>query len=323
LHFQKPLPLAELLKLIESLTQGEVICPSGVQIPAEISALDSPHFSSSSSLTFFLQNAPASLFRKTSAAFAISEKRLNKTTYPYIVVLSVYEAIRLLMESLEGDFKYPAQGKSLGSIHPSAIVNGTVEKDAVVGAGCYVGPNSVIGSGSILEPNVTVMENCVIGKKCRVQPGVVIGCAGYGFYELKGRNLHIPHLAGVRIGDNVWIGANTVIAAGVLNPTRIGDNCKLDSHLQIAHNVLLGSEGMIASQSGIAGSTQIGSGLRMGGASSVAGHLTLGSNVTVAARTGVTKNIGDRDMVAGYPAQPLKDWKKQQIYLKEKARQSK
>jgi UDP-3-O-[3-hydroxymyristoyl] glucosamine N-acyltransferase len=216
-------------------------------------------------------------------------------------------------------------------VHPTAIVEGHLEEGVSVGAGCYIGKNSVVQKGTILEPRVTILENCSIGEGSVLQSGVVVGCAGFGFYntprhtstqastETKKESVweSIPHLAGVRIGKGVWLGANTVVAAGVLHPTIIEDHCKLDSHIQVAHNVHLGAGARMASQSGIAGSTYIGKRFLVGGASSIAGHLIIGDDVTVAARSGVTKDLATGDKVGGYPAQSLHTWKKQVALLKQ------
>jgi UDP-3-O-[3-hydroxymyristoyl] glucosamine N-acyltransferase len=123
----------------------------------------------------------------------------------------------------------------------------------------------------------------------------------------------MPHPAGVRIGDGCFIGANAVVAAGVLHPTVLGAGCKLDSHVQIAHNVVLGEDCLLASQSGVAGSTRAGDRLRLGGAASVDGHLRLGDDVSVAACSGVTKDLPDGSVVAGFPARPIAEWRKAQI----------
>jgi UDP-3-O-[3-hydroxymyristoyl] glucosamine N-acyltransferase len=179
-----------------------------------------------------------------------------------------------------------------------------------------VGPGSVIGHGTRLGPRAVVLEHVLVGRKCRVQSGAVIGCEGFGFFEVEGAWEPMPHLAGVRLGDGCFIGANTVIAAGVLHPTELGEGCKLDSHVQVAHNVRLGKGCLLASQSGIAGSTEAGDGLRLGGAASVDGHLRLGHGVSVAACSAVTKDWPDGSVVAGFPARPIREWRRQQIWLK-------
>jgi UDP-3-O-[3-hydroxymyristoyl] glucosamine N-acyltransferase len=196
------------------------------------------------------------------------------------------------------------------------VVEGALEGGVTVEAGAWVAAGSFVGRGSRLEANAVIREHCAIGRNTVVQSGAIIGCAGFGFFTGAGGKGPgagpelMPHLSGVRVGENCFIGANAVIAAGVLHPTEIGDGCKLDSHVQIAHNVRLGAGALLASQSGIAGSTVIGAGFRMGGAASVAGHLRLGDGVSVAAKSGVTKDVADGMTVAGFPARPIGEWRR-------------
>ena len=202
------------------------------------------------------------------------------------------------------------------SIHPSAVVEGVLEGGVTVGAGAIISKGCFVGRGSRIEPRAVLMPQTQTGRNCVIQSGAVIGCAGFGFFDDGGPADPIPHLAGVILGDNCFIGANTVIAAGVLHPTLLGSGCKLDSHVQIAHNVRLGNDCLMASQSGIAGSTVVGDGFRMGGAASVAGHLRLGKNVGVAARSGVTKDLADHAVVAGFPAMPIRSWRRRETLLR-------
>jgi UDP-3-O-[3-hydroxymyristoyl] glucosamine N-acyltransferase len=218
------------------------------------------------------------------------------SSLPVLRIRDARRAIALIVNALSPRIERPAPfvAETENRVHPTAVVEGFLEGDVTVGARAFVAAGSRIGRGTV------------------IQPGAVIGCAGFGFF---GAGEAMPHEAGVIVGTNCFIGANTVIAAGVLHPTEIGDGCKLDSHVQIAHNVRLGARALMASQSGIAGSTWIGKNFRMGGAASISGHLRLGDNVSVAAKSGVTKDVPDNSVVAGFPARPIAEWRRAQAAL--------
>lgn len=203
-------------------------------------------------------------------------------------------------------------------IHPSAVVEGTVTATAsigphvfiaagatiadgaVIGANCSILGNSHIGAGSRLHANVTVYPGCTLGQRCIVHAGAVIGADGFGFArEGSGEWVKIPQVGGVRIGDDVEIGACTTIDRGALTDTIIGDGVKLDNQIQIAHNVRIGAHTAIAGCVGIAGSTVFGERCTVGGAAMIIGHLNIGDDVNISSGTFVAKHIPSKGSYTG------------------------
>jgi len=156
----------------------------------------------------------------------------------------------------------------------------------------YVGNNVRIGDNTILQAGVRIMDNCVIGNFCVLHPNVVIGSEGFGFApQTDGSYKTIPQLGNVIIEDFVNIGAGTTIDCATLGSTIIRQGVKLDNLIQIAHNVEIGRNTVIAAQTGIAGSTKIGENCVIAGQVGFAGHLTIANNTKVGAQSGVGKNI--------------------------------
>ena len=202
-------------------------------------------------------------------------------------------------------------------VHASAVVEGRVGENAVVGPGCVVMCGATLGANCVLEANVTVYPNVVVGDDCVFQAGAVIGSRGFGFYEYEGRRRPVPHLAGVRIGRGCSFGANSVVAAGFLSPTTIGDNCHFDSFVQVAHNCRLGNNIFMASQSGLAGSVTVEDDVELAGGAQVANHLTLGKGCRIAAKAGVTKSIPAGLTVSGFPAEEITVWRRSMVRLRQ------
>ncbi len=161
----------------------------------------------------------------------------------------------------------------------------------VIYPGCVIGDGVSIGEGSILYPNVTVYSGCHIGRNAIIHSGAVIGADGFGFAPDNGHWVKIPQIGGVRIGDDVEIGANTSIDRGALDDTVIGDGCKLDNQIQIGHNCIIGERTVIAGCVGIAGSTKIGRGCMLGGAAMVLGHLEIADGTVISPGSMVMKSI--------------------------------
>ncbi len=282
--------------------------------------LDDPDRASPGSCTIAGRGVRLETLKRLQAGLLFAEEDVNG--FPASVpVTRIRDARRLLADLLRtfaarAEFAAPFPAGRGNRIHPSAVVEGVLEGDVVIEAGVFVSAGSFVGLGSRLEANSVVRGRCVIGRNTIIQSGAVVGSEGFGFFGgVKGLE-HMPHPSGVSIGNDCFVGANTVIAAGVLHPTEIGNGCKLDSHVQIAHNVRLGKGALLASQAGIAGSTVVGENFRMGGAASVAGHLRIGNQVSVAAKAGVTKDIADGMTVAGFPARPIGEWRRDEVKMR-------
>lgn len=191
-----------------------------------------------------------------------------------------------------------------------------IDHTAEIGPGCVVMPGAVIGAGCKLEANVVIYPNVVIGEDCIFQAGVVVGSRGFGFYEYQGKRRMVPHVAGVRIGNRCSFGANTVVAAGFISPTTIGNDCHFDAMVQIGHNCVLGNNIYMAAQTALGGTTIVEDDVNIAGGAKAAGHLTIGRGATVTAKAGVTKSVPAGRTVAGFPAIDADVWRRQMVELR-------
>jgi UDP-3-O-[3-hydroxymyristoyl] glucosamine N-acyltransferase len=196
-------------------------------------------------------------------------------------------------------------------VHPSATVAASAKLGArvSVGAGCVVGDGVSIGEDSCLYPRVVIYPGCTIGARAIIHSGAVIGGDGFGFAEDGGRWVKIPQIGGVRIGDDVEIGANTTIDRGALNDTVIEDGVKLDNQIQVGHNVRIGANTAIAGCTGIAGSTEIGKGCVIGASAGILGHLKIADGVRISACTTISRSVLKPGTYTGlYPFDDNASW---------------
>jgi UDP-3-O-[3-hydroxymyristoyl] glucosamine N-acyltransferase len=181
----------------------------------------------------------------------------------------------------------------------------------------YIGDNVVIGDDTVIFAGVKIYSDTQIGRNCKIHSNAVIGADGFGFApDENGAYKAIPQIGNVIIEDNVDIGAAATIDRATLGSTIIRKGVKLDNQIQIAHNVEVGKNTVIASQTGISGSTKIGENCMIGGQVGIAGHLKIGNNVKVLGQTGVTKSLKDNEMVYGTPALNARDFNKSYVYFK-------
>ncbi|MBH32626.1 MAG: UDP-3-O-(3-hydroxymyristoyl)glucosamine N-acyltransferase [Gammaproteobacteria bacterium] len=220
-------------------------------------------------------------------------------------------------------------------VHNSAIVKSKIDTDVLIsenvvieenvnignnsyiGAGSYIGKNVTIGINSYIYPNVSIYDDTIIGSNTKIHSGVVIGSDGFG-YALNGKSwFKIPQIGKVIIGENVEIGSNTTIDRGTLDNTEIGNGVKLDNQIQVAHNVIIGENTLIAACVGIAGSAKIGKNCVIGGMAGIQGHIEICDNTHVTGMTKISCSIKKPGIYAsGTPTMPYKDWLKSAALFK-------
>jgi len=227
-------------------------------------------------------------------------------------------------------------------IHATAVIHesATIGKECKIGAGCYIGKDVVLGDAVVLYSNVTILdetkigngtiawsgtvirERCEIGSNCIFHINVSIGADGFGYRPSDdGRGLvKIPQIGNVVIGNNVEIGANSCVDRGKFSSTIIGDGCKIDNLVQIAHNCVMGRSCIMAGHSGLAGSVTLGDGVIIGGSASINDHVTIHSGAVVGGGSGVMKDVPAGKTVLGYPAADAKDMLKQWVALRKLAK---
>jgi UDP-3-O-[3-hydroxymyristoyl] glucosamine N-acyltransferase len=258
------------------------------------------------SLTFLANPRYRRFLPQTKAgAVVLDAKSAAECPVPALIAKNPYATYARIAALL-----HPASIAAAGK-HPSAIVDSSAVIDpsaaigalAVVGARvrigarCSVGPGCVvldgatIGADTRLVANVTLCNSVVIGERCLMHPGVVIGADGFGLAPADGEWLKVPQVGGVRIGNDVEVGANTTIDRGAIDDTIIENGVKLDNQIQIGHNVHIGAHTAIAGCSGISGSTTIGARCMIAGQVGIAGHLTICDDVVVTGRSFVNSSI--------------------------------
>ncbi len=181
----------------------------------------------------------------------------------------------------------------------------------------YIGDNVTIGNDTIIFSGSKVYSECVVGNNCVINSGAIIGADGFGFApNEKGEYHKVPQTGNVILEDFVDIGAATTIDRATLGSTVIRRGVKLDNQIQIAHNVEIGKNTVIAAQTGIAGSTKIGENCQIGGQVGIVGHITIGNNVRIQAQSGIGRNVKDNEVLQGSPALAYGDYNKSYVHFK-------
>jgi UDP-3-O-[3-hydroxymyristoyl] glucosamine N-acyltransferase len=274
------------------LTLGQIASRLGGRVAGDaetsVTQVGSLEHATRQQITFFSDPKLKAKLQATGAgAVIVAAESESLTMLPRIVCEQPYLYFARVSQLFN-----PATRQAPG-VHPSAVVAPGVHLGARVsiGPGCVVGEGVHIGDDSCLYPRVVVYPGCTLGARVVVHAGVVIGSDGFGIANDAGRWVKIPQIGGVRIGDDVEIGANSTIDRGALQDTVIEEGVKLDNLIQIGHNVRIGAHTAIAACVGIAGSTDIGRHCMIGGAAMIGGHLKIVDKVVISGGTAVPSSI--------------------------------
>ncbi len=239
---------------------------------------------------------------------------LLKTEDPYsafLIILKKFYPVKRVVEL--GIAEFVAIDKSVKYGNNVAIDSMvTIKKDTVIGADVQIasnvsiGENVSIGDNVIIYSNCSIRDNSILGNNVIIQNGAVIGSDGFGFSLQTGKFDKIPQVGNVILEADVEIGANTVIDRATMGSTIIRRGTKLDNLIQIAHNVEIGTDTVIAAQTGISGSTKIGSNCMFGGQVGIIGHVKISDRTMIGAQAGVTRGTKEGAVITGNPARDLK-----------------
>ena len=286
------------------------------------------------SLTFLANTKYSNYLYSTNATIVIVNKSYELEKEVKATLIKVDDAYSSFSKLLE----YYNQIKLMksGIEQPSVISDGvTYGDDLYLGSFCYIGKNVRIGNNvkiypnSFIGDNVTIGDNCVffagvrvyseseIGNYVTIHSGTIIGSDGFGFAPQEdGSYSKIPQIGNVVIEDYVEIGSCSTVDRATLGTTYIRRGAKLDNQIQVAHNVEIGENTVIAAQTGIAGSTKIGKNCMIGGQVGIAGHITIGDRVKIQAQSGIGKSLKDGEVVQGSPAFNYGDFAKSFVHFR-------
>lgn len=315
---------------IAGILEGEVVG----NLHAEVSRLSKIEEGTPGSLTFLSNPKYVNFIYSTQASITIVNQNFIPEAPLSTTLIKVEDAYLAFSKLLE--FYDEAKQNKSGIEQPSVLsenvkygenlylgsfsyigANVVLGKNVKVYPNCFIGDNTIIGDNVTLFAGAKVYSETIIGNNCTIHSGAIIGADGFGFApNPDGTFKKIPQIGNVIIEDNVDIGSCTTIDRATMGATIIRKGVKLDNQIQIAHNVEIGENTVIAAQSGIAGSTKIGKNCMIGGQVGISGHLTIGNNVRIQAQAGVGRNIKDDEILQGSPSFGYNDFSKSYVHFK-------
>jgi UDP-3-O-[3-hydroxymyristoyl] glucosamine N-acyltransferase len=280
-------------------------------------------------LTFAVDEEHLTSAEKSDVSCVLTDALLRKSTKPLIRVRNPKLSFLIIYNKFHARESKNAFVHSAAVVSPSARLGNNVwiGPGAVVEDGVTIGDHVIIESNSVVKknseigpfchlyPNVTLYENIKLGKNVILHAGVVLGSDGFGYVKDEGKIYKFPQLGSVIIEDDVEIGANTTVDRGSLSDTVIKEGTKIDNLCQIAHNVKIGKNVLMAAQCGISGSTVIGNDVTIGGQAGAVDNIIVGDNVIVGAKSAIIGDVEKNAVVWGLPARPIAQTKRQMAVL--------
>ena len=315
---------------IAGILEGKIVGDPNI----EVSKLAKIEEGTKGSLTFLANPKYKSYIYTTKASITIvnsdfqPEEELSTTLIKvddaygaFTKLLEYYNQIKLNKSGIEQPSSISDSAKIGEGIYVGAFTyigdNVTIGNNVKIFPNSYIGDNVTIGDNTIVFSGGKVYSDCVIGSSCVINSGAIIGADGFGFApNEKGEYSKVPQIGNVIIEDFVDIGAGTTIDRATLGSTVIRRGVKLDNQIQIAHNVEIGKNTVIAAQTGVAGSTKIGENCQIGGQVGIVGHITIGNNVKIQAQSGIGRHVKDNEVLQGSPALTYGDYNKSYVYFK-------
>ena len=312
-----PLTVEELAKLLN--------CPFEGNGKTEIRGVSDLEKAKEGDLVFLAQRKYRTLLDQSRASAAIIPVEEQYDRIPVIKSENPHLSFVKVVEHFYTSFR-PEPG-----IHPTAVVSPSARlgKEISVGPFVHIGDEVEIGDKTVIFPfvaiyrgvkigkesvihsHVSIREEVRIGNRVIIHNNAVIGSDGFGYLQDKDKShIKIPQAGTVIIEDDVEIGANTAVDRAALGETIIRKGTKIDNLVQVAHNVEIGENCILAGQTGIAGSVKIGKNVIIGGQVAISDHVNIGDNVMIAGRTGVMKDVPSNSIIAGVPSQNIREWKK-------------
>ena len=315
---------------IAGILEGDIVGDPDV----EVSKLSKIEEGTKGSLTFLANPKYTQFIYSTKASITIVNRTFEPENSIETTLIKVDDAYKSFSKLLE---YYNSVKLNKTGIEQPVFISETVKQgeNIYIGAFSYIGENVSIGDNVKIFPNTYIGDNvvikdntiifagakiyseCLIGKNCVINSGAIIGADGFGFAPNEnGEYSKVPQTGNVILEDFVDVGAGTTIDRATLGSTIIRQGVKLDNQIQIAHNVEIGKNTVIAAQTGIAGSTKIGENCQIGGQVGIVGHLTIGDRVKVQAQSGIGRHVKDDEVLQGSPALNYGDYNKSYVYFK-------